>query len=162
MGQSGEGGYSALLGPTIYQDPTAGPIHDGLVLIREGKIQEVGPRARINIPPGAQTLDCSGLTLVAAYWNSHVHFFERKWANAAEIPAAELSRQLQDFLTRYGFTSAFDLSSCWENTRRLRERIESGEVSGPRIRSTGEGILPHGATPPDIVGAMMGLMKQSN
>jgi len=157
VGQPSEDGYLALLGSTIYQDPTTGPIHDGVVLIRDGKIAEVGPRA--TIPPGAQTLDGSGLTVVAGFWNSHVHFFERKWANAAEIPAPELDRQLQDFLTRYGFTSAFDLSSPWENTRRLRERIESGGVSGPRIRSTGEGIVPPGSIPPDIVGAMMGVMK---
>src|SRR5207302_5837862 len=30
----------------------------------------------------------------------------------------------------------------WENTRRLRDRIESGEVIGPRIYSTGLAVLP--------------------
>ena len=34
---------------------------------------------------------------------------------------------------RYGFTSVFDLSSPWENTRRIRARIVSGKVAGPRI-----------------------------
>jgi hypothetical protein len=58
-------------------------------------------------------LDCSGLTITAGFWNSHVHFFERKWANAATIPAPELTRQLQEMLTRYGFTSVFDLGSMW-------------------------------------------------
>jgi imidazolonepropionase-like amidohydrolase len=62
-------------------------------------------------------------------------------------------------LTRYGFTSVFDLSSAWENTRRLRDRIESGEVPGPRIRSTGQGLVPQGALPSDQVLNMMGLMK---
>ncbi|TMA19766.1 MAG: 4-alpha-glucanotransferase, partial [Deltaproteobacteria bacterium] len=86
-------------------------------------------------------VNCAGLTITAGFCNSHVHFFERKWANAAAIPAAELMRQLQDFLTRYGFTTVFDLSSPWQNTRVLRDRIESGEVPGPRIRSTGQGLL---------------------
>jgi imidazolonepropionase-like amidohydrolase len=87
-----------------------------------------------------------------------VHVFERKWANAAAIPVPELSRQLQDMLTRYGFTSVFDLSSMWKNTRRLRDRIDSGEVLGPRIRSTGEGLIPKGGAPSDTVGRMMGAM----
>jgi imidazolonepropionase-like amidohydrolase len=104
-------------------------------------------------------LDCSGLTITAGFWNSHVHFFERKWANAAEIPAPELGRQLQDMLTRFGFTSVFDTGSLWENTRRIRERVELGEVAGPRIRSTGEGLVPPGAMPSDTVLYMMGLMK---
>ena len=151
--------YLALVGGTIYASPTDETIRDGVVLIQGGKIAAVGSRAQVKIPRTAQTLDCSGLTITAGFWNSHVHFLERKWANAATIPAPELGRQLQDMLTRYGFTSVFDLGSMWENTRRLRDRIESGEVPGPRIRSTGEALIPPGALPSDTVIAMMGLMK---
>jgi imidazolonepropionase-like amidohydrolase len=73
------------------------------------------------------------------------------------VPARELGRQLQD-LTGYGFTSVFDLSSPWENTRRLRDRIESGEVAGPRIYSTGEGLIPAGGRPSGDVFRVLGLM----
>jgi imidazolonepropionase-like amidohydrolase len=62
-------------------------------------------------------------------------------------------------LTKYGFTSAFDLSSSWQNTRSLRDRIDSGAAQGPRIRSAGEGLVPPNALPPDIVIQMMGWMK---
>jgi imidazolonepropionase-like amidohydrolase len=103
-------------------------------------------------------LDCRGLTVTAAFWNSHVHFFERKWANAADLPAAELARQLEEMLTRYGFTRAFDLGSRWENTRRIRERIESGEVPGPRIRSTGPALLAPRSLPPESVISLLGFM----
>src|SRR5204863_4601481 len=127
---------------TIYVNTTEEPIRDGVVLINDGKIAAVGGKAFVQIPQTVQSLDCSGLTITAGFWNSHVHFFERKWANVASIPAPELSRQLQDMLTRYGFTSVFDLGSPWENTRRLRDRIESGEVQGPAIRTTGEGLVP--------------------
>jgi imidazolonepropionase-like amidohydrolase len=130
------------------------------VLIEGDKIVAVGSRTSVQVPAAAQSLDCSGLTITAGFWNSHVHFFERKWADAASIPAPELGRQLQEMLTRYGFTSVFDLSSAWENTRRIRDRIESGEVMGPRIRSTGEGLLPpDSGLPPDAVLNFMGLMK---
>jgi len=143
---------------TIYVSPTEEPVRDGVVLIQGGKIAAVGSRALVQLPQTIPTLDCSGLTITAGFWNSHVHFFERKWANAATTPAPELSRQLQDMLTRYGFTSVFDLSSMWENTRRLRDRIESGEVRGPRIRSTGEGLVPPGAVPSEQVLNVMGVM----
>ena len=149
----------ALAGATIYVSPTAPPIHNGIVLIENGTIVAVGSKATVAIPADAQRLDCSGMTLTAGFWNSHVHFFERKWADAATIPAPELARQLAHSLTRYGFTSVFDLSSAWENTRELRARIDSGEVPGPTIRSTGEGLIPIGGLPPDLVLAMMGLMK---
>jgi imidazolonepropionase-like amidohydrolase len=152
-------GELALVGGTVYVSPTEEPVRDGVVLIQGGEIAAVGSRASVQIPPTVPSLDCAGRTITAGFWNSHVHFFERKWANAASIPAPELGRQLQDMLTRYGFTSVFDLSSSWENTRRLRDRIDSGEVPGPRIRSTGEGLIPPGALPPEAVTNLMGLMK---
>jgi imidazolonepropionase-like amidohydrolase len=151
--------YVALVGATIYVNPTEEPIRDGVVLIQSDKIVSVGRRAQMQFPETAQALDYFGLTITAGLWNSHVHFFERKWADVAALPAPELSRQLQDMLTRYGFTSVFDTGSVWENTRRIRERIDSGEILGPRIRSTGEGLVPPGSLPSDQVLGMMGVMK---
>ena len=150
-----------LSGGTIYVSPTENPVRDGVVVVRDGKIAAVGRRGSIQIPSGAQILDCSGLTIISGFWNSHVHFMERKWADAANIPAAELSGQLQAMLTQYGFTSVFDTGSMWENTRLLRDRIESGEIHGPKIRSTGEILYPKGAfsgTPPQLMDAL-GFMK---
>lgn len=148
----------ALVGGRIYVGPTDPPIVDGIVLIHDGIITAVGPRERVRVPRSAPSLDCTGLTITAGFWNSHVHFFERKWENAAAIPAAELGRQIQDMITRYGFTSVFDLGSMWENTRRIRDRIESGEVPGPGIRSTGEALLAPRAMPPAEIIRMLGNM----
>jgi len=146
----------ALTGGTIYVSPTEEPIEDGVLLIEGSSIAAAGRRDSVPIPEASEALDCSRLTITAGFWNSHVHFFERKWANAGEMPADELSRQLQEF-TRYGFTSVFDLSSQWENTRRIRERIESGEVRGPSIRSTGVGLIPPGGMPPESVTRVLGM-----
>jgi imidazolonepropionase-like amidohydrolase len=151
--------YTALVGATIYVNPTETPIRDGVVLIQGENIVSVGSRAQMQFPETAHVLDCFGFTITAGLWNSHVHFFERKWADVSTIPAPELGRQLQDMLTKYGFTSAFDTGSVWDNTRRLRDRIDSGEVPGPKIRSTGEGLVPPGALPSDQVLGVMGVMK---
>jgi imidazolonepropionase-like amidohydrolase len=152
----------ALVGGTIYVTPTAEPIRNGVVLIQDGKISAVGSKAALRVPPTFQHLDCSRQTITAGFWNSHVHFFERKWANAAAIPAPELTRQLQDMFTRYGFTSVFDTGSPWENTLRIRKRIESGEVLGPKIRSTGEVLIAPGAMPADNILGILGDMPLRN
>lgn len=152
-------GDLALVGGTIVTSPDAKPIRSGVVIIRDGKIAALGTRARVRVPRSMEKLDCSEMTIAAGFWNSHVHFFQRKWADAGTIPAPELERQLQEMLTRYGFTSAFDLGSSWENTRLIRGRIESGEIEGPRIRSTGPAMLPRGSAPPELVLTVLGLMK---
>jgi imidazolonepropionase-like amidohydrolase len=148
------------MGGAVYASPTENPIANGVVVIRDGRILAVGRRGAVRIPKGAQTLDCDGLGIVAGFWNSHVHFFERKWADAASIPPQELARQLQSMLTRYGFTSVFDLGSRWENTLSIRKRIESGELPGPRIRSTGEGLIGKGwEMPSETVLRVLGVLS---
>jgi len=152
----------ALVGGTVYTSPAAEPIRDSVVLIRDGRIAAVADRRSIQIPGGVDTIDCAGRTVTAGFWNSHVHFFERKWTDAAAIPAPELGQQLQEMITQYGFTSAFDLASPWTNTRLIRDRIESGEVPGPRIRSTGEALVAPGAVPADPVIRALGYMVTRN
>jgi imidazolonepropionase-like amidohydrolase len=161
-GQARQTTALALVGGTVYTSPAAEPIRDSVVLIRNGRIAAVGDRRSIQITSGVDTIDCAGRTITAGFWNSHVHFFERKWTNAAAIAAPELDQQLQDMLTRYGFTSAFDLASQWTNTRVIRDRIEAGEVPGPRIRSTGEALVAPGAVPADPVIRALGYMVTRN
>ncbi len=146
----------ALTGARIYQNPSDAPLLNATIVVVDGTIESAGEN--VTIPLRATVLDCNGCTITAGLWNAHVHFHERKWADAAAIPAGELDRQLRE-LTRYGFTTVFDLSSRWENTRCLRERIDSAEVSGPRILSTGEGLISTGGTPPPEVFRTLGLME---
>ena len=152
----------ALVGGTIYVSPAEEPIKNGVVLIQRGKISAVGSRALLQVPSSFRSLNCAGLTITAGFWNSHVHFFERKWEDAAAIPGPELSLQLQEMVTRYGFTSVFDVGSVWQNTRRIRNRIESGELPGPGIRSTGEVLIAPGAVPAASVLGILGYMTLRN
>jgi imidazolonepropionase-like amidohydrolase len=145
----------ALAGGTIYPAPFERPITNGVVLIENGKIVEVGEKAKLQIPPGAETIDCAGRTIVAGFWNSHVHFTEPKWENAANLPPTRLTNQLQEMLTRYGFTSVVDTGSLLPNTLAIRARIESSQVpddaankvAGPRILTAGSPLFPKDGIP---------------
>lgn len=141
-----EGGL-ALVGGTIYTTPDAAPIFDGVVSIAGGKVVAVGPRKEVEIPAGTKTLDCSGLVITAGFQNSHVHFTEDRWSDAAHQPAGKLAVQLDQMLTRYGFTTVVDTASSLDNTAALRRRIEAGEVAGPRILTAGDGIYPPDGIP---------------
>jgi imidazolonepropionase-like amidohydrolase len=144
----------ALAGGTIYTNPAEHPLRGGVVLIDGAAIAAVG--THLTIPAGTEVIDCSGRVVTAGFWNCHVHFAERKWADTANTPASELAQQLEDMLTRYGFTSAFDLSSPWANTRALRER------AGVRILSTGPGLLPRNPAIPESAVQFMGWMKMES
>jgi imidazolonepropionase-like amidohydrolase len=146
LGQSRTtGAQLAVVGATIHTSPTEEPIRNGVVVVEGGKIAAVGRRGSVRVPQGATVIDAAGSTMTAGFWNSHVHFLERMWMDPAKIPSSDLTRQFQMMLTQYGFTSVFDIWSSLENTRQLRDRVESGEVAGPRIRFTGPAMFPKGA-----------------
>ncbi|MFT4112172.1 amidohydrolase family protein [Silvibacterium sp.] len=130
-----------LKGARVYVDPQAAPIDNAVVVIRDGHIAAAG--TAIPVPAGARVLDCTGKVVVAGFWNSHVHF-ENGWDDAAHAPAAQLEGHLQQMLTRWGFTTVWDLGSVPENTLALRGRIESGEVPGPQILMAGDIFPLHG------------------
>ncbi len=150
----------ALVGGRIYASPTADAIDDGVVIVRNGKIAEVGPRRSIKIPVGITTMNCSGKIITAAFQNSHVHFTEDKWNGAADQPASKLNEQLSAMLVRYGFITAVDTGSLLTNTVALRRRIEADEVIGPRILTAGVPLYPPNGIPYYVKdGAPPGLLK---
>ena len=122
-----------LKGAKIYPSPEGEVIPNGVVILRNGKIESVGKLGSVKIPDDAEIHDCTGMVVTAGFQNSHVHFIEPKWNHAGTQPAARLSAQLMTMFTIYGFTTVVDTGSIFDNTSKLRARIESGEVIGPRI-----------------------------
>ena len=155
-----------LKGARIYPAPGVPPIKNGTVVIEDGKIAAIGSSDDIhfNLAANARLIHCDGKTIVAGFWNSHVHFTESKWQNASTLPAGQLSSQLQDMLTRYGFTSVVDTASVTSNTVALRERIERGVIPGPRILTAGLPLYPENGIPyyvlESIPPEVVKLMKQ--
>jgi len=135
-----------LKGGSVYASPEATPISDSVIVTSAGVITAVGRAGEVQIPPDARVIDCSGKTIVAGFWNSHVHFSEAVWRSAASAPAAPLTQHMQDMLTRWGFTTVWDLGSDPDDTLPLRRRVNSGEVPGPSIRVAGN-MFPKGGHP---------------
>ncbi len=137
----------ALVGGAVIPSPEAEPIPDAVVLVKGEKIIAVGPRNRLRIPSSAEHIDCSGKIITAGFWNSHVHFTEDAWKDAAHAPRSALEEHMQAMLTRWGFTTVFDLASFLKNTDALRARVEAGEVPGPTIYTVGEPLYPEHGIP---------------
>jgi imidazolonepropionase-like amidohydrolase len=127
-----------LIGAKIYPSPNAPPIEQGSILIHDGRIAEVGPAASVKTPRKATVLDCTGLVITAGFWNSHVHILTPGLIHADKLSPDETTEQLRAMLTKWGFTTVFDIASVLKNTNLIRHRIASGETRGPRILTVGE------------------------
>jgi imidazolonepropionase-like amidohydrolase len=130
----------ALTGAKIYTSPTAPPIENASIVMRDGLILSVGPSSTIKIPRSAIVIDCKGLVVTAGFWNSHVHILAPALLHIQDSDAKTLDQELDKMFNRRGFTTVFDIASMLDNTLALRRRIESGELRGPRILTVGEPI----------------------
>jgi imidazolonepropionase-like amidohydrolase len=135
-----------LKGGTVLASPEAAALPDAVVIVADGVIKAVGHVNEAQIPQDARVIDCTGKTVVAGFWNSHVHFTENAWRNAANAPAAALTEHMQTMLTRWGFTTVWDLGSDPDDSLPLRRRVNSGEVPGPNILLAGN-MYPKGGHP---------------
>lgn len=137
----------ALVGAKIYPSPAGPAIEGGTVLVQGRRIAAVGPSTTIQIPKNATVLDCRGMVVTAGFWNSHVHILLPGLLQAEKLSSQQITKQLDEMLTRWGFTTVFDIASVLKNTELIRQRIESGEVKEPRILTVGEPFWTKGGTP---------------
>jgi len=134
-----------LKGGSLYASPDAAIISDAVVVTSAGVITAVGRAGEVPLPPDARVIDCSGKTIVAGFWNSHVHFTEAVWQDFENAPAAPLTAHMQEMLTRWGFTTVWSLGSN-PGVAGLRRRVNADEIPGPNIFLAGS-IFPRDGHP---------------
>jgi imidazolonepropionase-like amidohydrolase len=140
-------GATVLSAARLYVVPDKPPIDDAAVVIVDGKIVAAGPAGEVATRGAERLAACEGGTVTAGFQNSHVHFTEEKFADAAKKPAAELAAAMTEMLNRWGFTTVVDTASNVANTVSLRERVERGEIPGPRILTAGFALYPKDGIP---------------
>ena len=146
-GERAPEGATLLTATRLYVAPDAPPIDDAAILVVEGKIAAAGPAKDIATGGAKRLAACDGGTVTAGFQNSHVHFTEDKFADAAAKQAPELGAAMTEMLNRFGYTTVVDTASNLANTVVLRDRIERGEVPGPRIITAGFAVYPRDGIP---------------
>jgi imidazolonepropionase-like amidohydrolase len=115
-------GTYAMVGATIV-DGTGGPaIRDGVIVVRDGRIADVGPRAAVTVPPDAFSVPVDGKTIIPGLWDMHTHVTQIEWAPV---------------YLGAGVTTVRDMGNEFEFITPLRDAIASKRAAGPRILAAG-------------------------
>ena len=146
-GAAAQSAGDAIVGARIYADPQAEPLDDGVLLIRDGRIEAVGARADVAVPEGYAVHDRTGTVITAGFWNSHVHLIHPGILTPGGLDDAGLQTALTDMFSQWGFTTILDLASTMDTALAVRDRVESGAVAGPRILTVGAPFYPDEGTP---------------
>jgi imidazolonepropionase-like amidohydrolase len=111
-----------MTGATIVDGTGRPAIPDGVVIVRDGRIADVGPRSAVTIPDGVPTVDVSGKTLIPGLWDMHTHVTQVEWAPV---------------YLGAGVTTVRDMGNEFEFITALRDSIASRRALGPRLLLAG-------------------------
>jgi imidazolonepropionase-like amidohydrolase len=129
-------------------------LRDQTVIVAGREIVAIGPSSKVMIPTGAARVDASGRYLLPALCDMHVHLLSDAW-NMMLPPEAQLASAdvpYERFLFPYvanGVTMVQAMSATPQELV-LRDRIESGELLGPRLVLARMIDAPKKAWPPPL------------
>src|SRR3989442_2179541 len=124
----------------------AGPKPDQTIVIRDGRIAEVGPAGSVQVPAGAQAMDLSGSTVIPGLVGMHDHLFY----TAAGGRAVQMSYTGPRLYLGSGVTTIRTTGSRAPYAEiNLKDQIDRGLTPGPGIHLTAPYI-----TGPQGVGSM--------
>ena len=118
----------------VWTGTDAGTIVDGAMLVRDGRIADVGPTARFANATRLERVDLGDATLQPGLVDAHLHLYGKPWDGR--------------LLLQHGVTTVRDVGNRFPDIIRLRERQKAGRWVGPRVLACGpllDGAKPHWA-----------------
>ena len=139
---------TVLVGGMLINGLSVPPLHNAAVIIQGDRIVQVGPAADVKIPPGATVIDTSGQTMMPGLIEAHAHLMllgyadEGGWFDWLKTDGKKYSIENVMEISAYqllmsGVTGAIDLGGTPQDSINLRDRINKGEIPGPRLQVAG-------------------------
>ena len=133
----------AIVGATLI-DGNGGPaVPDCAVVVTGKRITEVGPRASARIPKGATILDGKGKFITPGFIDTNVHlslYSAGETFVRYEGRNADLAFEAAQLHLKYGITTVRDGYGSLLPLVEVRDAINRGERTGPRILAAGNTV----------------------
>ena len=109
-------------------------IEDCVILIKDGRIMEVGARSDVVIPEEFERRDLQGKFIIPGLIDTHAHYRARR--NVPSLSNASFLANLA-----YGVTTGMDVQPSTIDLISAQDMVDVGLMLGPRVYSTGPGIF---------------------
>ncbi len=109
-------------------------IERGDIVITDNRITAIGAKGKAPIPAGAKTIDVTGKTIIPGLIDVHAHMWP---------PRDVHQSQVWQYLTNlaFGVTTTRDPQSSTTDVYAYADMVETGDILGPRIYTTGPGVF---------------------
>lgn len=157
----------AVVGARIIDGYGQAPIENGAILIKGQRIVAVGSKAEVAIPAGTKIIDASGRTVIPGMIEMHAHlitlghgnyprWFQWMDQHKAKYPPEKIMEISARQLLASGVTTAVDLGAPLQPSLEVRDRINKGQIMGPRLMVSGPWIIPRASIFPDDSSRVVG------
>jgi imidazolonepropionase-like amidohydrolase len=138
----------AIRAGRVFDSITGKMLTKQVVLIQGQRITDVGPDGTVTIPAGTRVIDLSQATILPGFIDAHNHFMTSRGTMTADQALLVATKRLRDALEN-GFTAMKEMTSHGNGYQdiTLRDMINLGVISGPRVQVSGRGIVWGGPTP---------------
>jgi imidazolonepropionase-like amidohydrolase len=121
------------------------PIADAAFVVQNGRFTQVGTRAAVSVPAGAQRVDLGGKTVIPALVDAHVHLGYRR---ATTFTADNYTRDnLLDELDRFSYYGIAAVLEAGTGRGALPFRVRQEPHTGARYLTAGRGLAMPNAGP---------------
>jgi imidazolonepropionase-like amidohydrolase len=134
----------ALVGGTLINGYGSTPIQDSVILISGDTIERVGTVDTLPVPEGYKVISTEAMSVLPGLWDMHVHLMITGHSDYAYWDEAYIDKLADEImpasavqLLLAGVTSARDLGAPLEDSIEVRDRINAGEIPGPRMFMSG-------------------------
>lgn len=110
-------------------------IPSGDIVIRDNRIAAIGAAGTVTVPAGATQMDMAGATIIPGFVDTHAHLRAERGTIQETQPWAYLAN------LAYGVTTTRDPQTGTTDVLTYQDMVETGQIIGPRIYSTGPGIF---------------------
>ncbi len=109
-------------------------IPQGDIVVTNNRIAGIGATGSVTVPPGARRIDVTGKTIIPGYVDVHSHMWPT-WG----IHKTQVYEYMANLA--YGVTTTRDPQTSTTNVLTYGDLVETGEMIGPRIFTTGPGVF---------------------
>lgn len=137
-------GVKAFIGARIIDGAGKVAVENGSLVVRDGRVESVGPASEVKPPTGAQTINMAGKFIIPGLISAHVHVSDVQGLRPPAYTDENTLRQLGVF-ARYGVTTVLSLGGEKEPAFKLRDAQNTPSLDRARIYLAGDVIT--GRTP---------------
>lgn len=134
----------ALVGGTLIDGLGSTPVYNSVILVDGDTITATGTQEELVVPDGYEIISTEGMSVLPGLWEMHAHLMLTGHSNYGHWHPTYKDRFEDEImpasavqLLLAGITTARDLGAPLKESISIKQRIENGQIPGPRLFVSG-------------------------